>query len=615
MSLDRAQQLVQKVEQTTQSLARAASLLDPPPLATEPWHQTLVTKVRPQLEQRRFLIVAVVGGTNIGKSAVFNHIAGQAASRVDKRAAGTKHPVLLVPDGFGADAVAELFPSFALRPWERGEDPIEASEEDRLFWRTSAATPKTLLVLDTPDVDSDQPVNWDRADRVRRAADVLVCVLTQQKYNDRAVKEFFRRAAAEGKQTVVVFNQILLPDDEDIWPDWVGTFCEATGLEPSRVYLAPHDRKAVEELRLPFYERAWPPAPIGERSDTPHRLLDDLSSLHFETIKLETMQGALAQIAREAPGWLDDVRAAAGEFGMASQQLRENELAQVRDWPQLPASLMTQELMAWWRAQREGFSRKVHGFYAGAADLISQPFRMLAREQEDPFEAYRRREWNDGVQRALAEMFDRLEFLERSGHERLRPQLAKLLSGQSRQKLLADLKVAHDAVDIEADLAELVQGEMNAFREANPSMHATLRTIDKATAAAKPLITVGLFAVGAGPIVDVGVAGTMTHLVGDVAGGTVITVAGEKLLSEGGKEGFGRLQAQIQALHTKFVAQRIGWLTRQLREQFLGDFPEQIQSAATIGQSEAFAAAEAAIAELDTFVSKQQQTGVATVGA
>ncbi|MGV2333591.1 MAG UNVERIFIED_CONTAM: hypothetical protein LVR18_05525 [Planctomycetaceae bacterium] len=65
-----------------------------------------------------------------------------------------------------------------------------------MFWRPAAELPDWLLVLDTPDIDSDARVNWQRADAVRRSADVLIAVLTQQKYNDAAVKEFFRRGAA-----------------------------------------------------------------------------------------------------------------------------------------------------------------------------------------------------------------------------------------------------------------------------------------------------------------------------------------------------------------------------------------------------------------------------------
>ena len=602
MSLDRARDLTQAVDLTTAALAREAALLEPPPLAAEPWHQTLVTKVRPQLEQNRYLLVAVVGGTNIGKSTVFNHIAGESASQVDRRAAGTKHPVLLAPEGFDQAHLEKLFPSFAILPWTRNEDPIEASEEDRLFWRTSPHTPPTLLVLDTPDVDSDQEVNWERADRIRRAADVIVCVLTQQKYNDRAVKTFFRRAGDEGKQTIIVFNQVQLPEDEDIWTDWVGSFCRETDLSPRRVYLVPHDREGVASLSLPFYERHWPPGPESERSAEPHRLLEDLSELHFDEIKLETMHGALSQVAHGGPDWLERVRRAAGEFGVASEQLREHELAEVRNWPQIPASLMTAELMAWWRAQREGLTRRIHGFYAGATELVAQPFRMLAPEKEDPFEAYRRREWNDGVQQAIDQMWRKLESLARSGHERLRPRLETLLSGQSRERLLTELKAAHDRLDLEHELRELVQQEMDAFKADNPNMHATLKKLDQATAAAKPLITVGLFAVGAGPLAEVGAAGTMTHLLGDVAGGAATTVVGEKVLGKAGTEGFGRLQAQVQELHTKFVAGRIDWLTQQLHTHLLGEFPQEIEAAATITAGDAFREAEHALAELDKFV-------------
>ena len=68
--------------------------------------------------------------------------------------------------------------------------------------------PPRLLLLDTPDVDSNARVNWHRADAVRQTADVLIAVLTQQKYNDAAVKRFFRHAADADKAVIVVFNQV-----------------------------------------------------------------------------------------------------------------------------------------------------------------------------------------------------------------------------------------------------------------------------------------------------------------------------------------------------------------------------------------------------------------------
>ena len=50
------------------------------PLEGRDWFDLLIRKLLPQLADNSFLIVAVVGGTNIGKSVVFNHIAGFRAS-------------------------------------------------------------------------------------------------------------------------------------------------------------------------------------------------------------------------------------------------------------------------------------------------------------------------------------------------------------------------------------------------------------------------------------------------------------------------------------------------------------------------------------------------------
>ena len=184
------------------------------PLAGRDWFDLLTRKLLPQLTDGAYLIVAVVGGTNIGKSVVFNHIAGFRASASSPLASGTKHPVCLVPTGFSTQHdLRAMFPAFELRSWTSGDEALLSIDSHCLLWHEHECVPKNLVILDTPDVDSDAPVNWQRADAGRQAADVLVAVLTQQKYNDAAVKQFFRKAAAEDEAAIIIFNQIELPDD------------------------------------------------------------------------------------------------------------------------------------------------------------------------------------------------------------------------------------------------------------------------------------------------------------------------------------------------------------------------------------------------------------------
>src|SRR5262249_57024538 len=130
--------------------------------------------------------------------------------------------------------LAEIFQGFELHAWSASEAALENSPEHRLYWRESERLPGNLLVLDTPDIDSDAQVNWHRANCIRHAADVLIAVLTQQKYNDAAVKQFFRKAAEEDKAGIVVFNQCLLPEDEQFWPKWLETVWQGKGMEPGR---------------------------------------------------------------------------------------------------------------------------------------------------------------------------------------------------------------------------------------------------------------------------------------------------------------------------------------------------------------------------------------------
>ncbi|MCX5769866.1 MAG: hypothetical protein NTZ09_06285, partial [Candidatus Hydrogenedentes bacterium] len=71
-----------------------------------------------------------------------------------------------------------------------------------------------LVLLDTPDIDSITRTNWELAKSIREAGDVLIGILTGQKYADMAVVEFFREALKSGRRIIPLMNMTEDADAE-----------------------------------------------------------------------------------------------------------------------------------------------------------------------------------------------------------------------------------------------------------------------------------------------------------------------------------------------------------------------------------------------------------------
>ncbi|OHB83768.1 MAG: hypothetical protein A2V98_23745 [Planctomycetes bacterium RBG_16_64_12] len=605
---DNYQTWADQVRQLDRSLAALGPVaagvgVDPPD--GEEWFELLRLKLLPQLDAEPLLVVGIVGGTNIGKSVLFNHLAGEVASGVSPLAAGTKHPVCLVPTGMNDPAVlATLFEGFHLAAWQSAEDPLGESPEDMLFWRAGRNVPPRLLLLDAPDVDSDVTVNWQRARAIRQAADVLIAVLTQQKYNDAAVKQFFREAVLADKPIVAVFNQCDLHGDREYWRQWLGTFSAETGAEPELVYVVPHDRAAAAELRLPFYTVG----PDGRvPPETPSSLREELARLHFDAIKIRTFRGALARVLDSRQGaaaYLAAIRSAAGEFFQANQALSAAEMARVA-WPTLPPGVLVDEIRKWWDAGRAGWSRSIHGFYRAVGRGVTWPVRAAwtrARAETEPLEPFRRRE-SEAIVLAVEKMLDELDRLARVGNETLRPRLLKLLGGNARECLLEHVREAHQGLPaVDDDYRAFLRGELDAWREASPRVVRFLRSLDHVMALARPAITISLAISGfvlAGDLVGQAAVHAAGHTAGElateaaIAGG--ITGGGEAVVStagEGVRQAAGRLFGRLQS---RYAHGRADWLARWLERELLGELLAELRRGAEVPESKPFGDVEAAL--------------------
>lgn len=218
--------VLRQYEQRLETLRKAASAVPAVEEALyrgfEDWERQLVFKLAPRLAGEGCLVVAVAGGTNTGKSTVFNSLLGNSPggilSPVSPYGAYTKHPVIaastgrydqalergrLLPDGFIPVELNRSAPDAVTDP---GQDGMV------VFVGQTDALSDRMLLLDTPDIDSVIKENWELAKSIREAGDVLVAVLTGQKYADSVVVEFFKEALRSGRHIVPLMN---MADDAD----------------------------------------------------------------------------------------------------------------------------------------------------------------------------------------------------------------------------------------------------------------------------------------------------------------------------------------------------------------------------------------------------------------
>ncbi|MEP3482225.1 MAG: GTPase [Fuerstiella sp.] len=626
-SFDAIADAVSRLFQGLQTLQSAASFLQPTRLEGQEWFELLRQKLVPQLGGDPWLVAAVVGGTNIGKSVTFNHLAGLKASSTSPMASGTKHPVCLVPDGFSErHDLQSIFPDFQLHEWTTAESALEETDQHDLFWRPAPELPSTLLVLDTPDIDSAARINWVRADSVRRSADVLIAVLTQQKYNDAVVKEFFRKAGAEGKSVMIVFNQCLLPEDEEYWPKWVGTFCEETGIDPDAVYLVPNDRRAADELRLPFYERPWPVsdqwnAQEAEAYQQARNLKEDLSALKFREIRLRTLRGSLLRVLQDDDGaetWLKSLKLSSKELTESFDQLSQETVLRIRDWPSASNSLFVEEIRGWWKVRQHGWAKRINGVYDTINAGVLWPFKAARNAiQGEPVPAivkYRESEWQ-AILTTVEELFEKLRWMADNGNRMVRPRVESILENCKLSDLLLLLQNKHNEVDFEHELKDTVNQQLEAFSVDSPELFKMYRQLNNVTAVVRPMASVVLFSFGMGPageavapMVASTAANMVVHVATDVAGGTAAVVAGDTALSTAAGKSSGSLEALFYGLQSQFTERRVAWLTDLIHTELLGSLIEDMHGAADLPTSEDYLAVKTAIDELRFMTSRLKET-------
>ena len=149
-------------------------------------------------------LLAVVGGTGTGKSTLVNRLLGQAVSATSFRRTFTSGAVAIASR---AQSVPDEWLGVEHVPVATTDLPARGRSGALLLVEMTTDLTTRLTLVDTPDLDGDQPAHHLEADRVFRWADAVLFLVTPEKYQMTELLPYYRLARRYALPAVFVMNK------------------------------------------------------------------------------------------------------------------------------------------------------------------------------------------------------------------------------------------------------------------------------------------------------------------------------------------------------------------------------------------------------------------------
>jgi hypothetical protein len=190
-------------------------------------------------------LVAILGGTGTGKSTLVNRLLASNISATSFRRTYTAGAVAIVSDG---GKLPEDWLGIAHRAAAETELPARGEPESLLVVRSSQPLASQATLVDTPDLDGDQPQHHAQADRAFRWVTAVLFLVTPEKYQMTELLPYYRLARRYGISALFAMNK-----------------CEETAvLEDYAKQLAGREWADARVFAIPRDDAAWAAPPQAD---------------------------------------------------------------------------------------------------------------------------------------------------------------------------------------------------------------------------------------------------------------------------------------------------------------------------------------------------------------
>ncbi len=176
-------------------------------------HKASIQRLRADLSAARFHLkrpggipplLAILGGTGTGKSTLLNRLLNADVAAASFRRTFTAGPIAVASNESNIPTKWLGVPHLTLAS---AQLPARGQLDQLMIVVAPSELTARITLIDTPDLDGDQPTHHAQADRVFRWADAVLFLVTPEKYQMTELLPYYRLAQRYGVPSLHVMNK------------------------------------------------------------------------------------------------------------------------------------------------------------------------------------------------------------------------------------------------------------------------------------------------------------------------------------------------------------------------------------------------------------------------